>query len=59
MVGWSGVRIRSDVDLTAVARECIAVSDGLQLQWVLTNGAVDIVAGVTAHVERLKDSIRA
>lgn len=41
------------VDYDAVARECLAVSDGLQLQWVITDGQVDIVAGVHAHVRRL------
>src|SRR6478735_7940191 len=34
-------------DCVALARECIAVSDGLQLQWVLTDKAVDLV--VSGH----------
>lgn len=58
-VGVQNREIRSDVDLLAVARECIAVSDGLQLQWVLSDGAVDLVAGIAVHVARLKDAIRA
>ena len=51
--------IRRDVDLELVARECIAVSDGLQIQWVLSNGKVDIVAGVAEFSESLKERLRA
>ncbi|WP_285240250.1 TetR/AcrR family transcriptional regulator [Pseudarthrobacter sp. MEB009] len=50
--------IRPDVDLELVARECIAVSDGLQIQWVLSNGTVDIVAGVAEFSESLKARLR-
>ncbi|SNY43032.1 TetR/AcrR family transcriptional regulator [Paractinoplanes atraurantiacus] len=40
-------------DCAALARECIAVSDGLQLQWVLTDGETDLVGGVRAHCRRI------
>ncbi|MFC0454829.1 hypothetical protein [Rhodococcus jostii] len=43
----------ASLDYPALARECIAVSDGLQLQWVLSDGAVDIVEGVRRHATRL------
>ncbi len=43
----------ASLDYPALARECIAVSDGLQLQWVLSDGAVDIVEGVRGHAARL------
>lgn len=35
----------SGTDGVALARECVAVSDGLQLQWVLTDGALDLHRG--------------
>jgi AcrR family transcriptional regulator len=46
-------RLDPALDYEAIARECIAVSDGFQLQWVLSSGRIDIVAGVRAHLERL------
>ena len=51
--GW----LRADVDYEGVARECIALADGLQLQWVLTRGTVDMVGIVRAHLERLAGAI--
>lgn len=35
------------------AREIIAVSDGLQLQWVLSGGEVDLVEAIRDHSRRL------
>ena len=49
--------LRDDVDYRALARECLAVGDGLQLQWVLSDGAFDIVGMTRAHLERLAPSI--
>ncbi|RMB84903.1 TetR/AcrR family transcriptional regulator [Streptomyces shenzhenensis] len=46
-----------DLDCAATARECIAVSDGLQLQWVLTRGRLDLVGGVRRHADRLARTI--
>lgn len=43
----------ADTDCDALARECIAVSDGLQLQWVLSDGAVDLVGGIRDHTRRI------
>ena len=45
--------LRDDVDYAAVAREFIAVSDGLQLQWVFSGGQIDIVAQTRSYLERL------
>ncbi|WP_394554884.1 TetR/AcrR family transcriptional regulator [Agromyces sp. MMS24-JH15] len=45
--------LRDDLDYREIARECIAVADGLQLQWVLSGGAIDTVALARAHFERL------
>ncbi|MFE4833674.1 TetR/AcrR family transcriptional regulator [Arthrobacter sp. NPDC056691] len=48
---------RPDTDAQAVAREIIAVSDGLQLQWVLSGGKLDLVGGIRDYARRLARSI--
>lgn len=62
-----GARLRAGIerdgldphaDYEAIARECLAVSDGLQLQWVIADGDVDLVAGVQTHVARLSAALR-
>ncbi|GGN32087.1 hypothetical protein FHR83_005730 [Actinoplanes campanulatus] len=50
---------RADTDCTAIARECIAVSDGLQLQWVLSGGTLDLTAAVRAPLERVARAVTA
>ncbi|UYK40382.1 TetR/AcrR family transcriptional regulator [Microbacterium terricola] len=52
-------RLRDDLDYRAIAQECIAISDGLQLQWVITNGSTDILAIIRSHLERLALTILA
>jgi len=49
--------LREDLDYRALARECIAVSDGLQLQFVLSEGTLDLVGQSRAYLERLAPSI--
>ncbi|MGO4145716.1 TetR/AcrR family transcriptional regulator [Paenarthrobacter sp. YAF11_1] len=49
--------IRTDVDMELIARESIAVSDGLQVQWVLSSGKVDIVAGIAEYARNLKERL--
>lgn len=49
--------LRADVDYRAVARECIALADGLQLQWVLSRGSIDLVALTKSSLERLAPTI--
>ncbi|MFJ4616976.1 TetR/AcrR family transcriptional regulator [Streptomyces sp. NPDC088812] len=49
--------LRADTDCTAVARECIAVSDGLQLQWVIAKGALDLAGAVRLHADRIARTI--
>ena len=46
-------------DCDALARECIAVSDGLQLQWVLADGSLDLVGGIREHARRIADTVSA
>jgi AcrR family transcriptional regulator len=45
--------LHPDLDYEAIARECVAVADGLQLQWVLTGGRIDLTALIRSHLERL------
>lgn len=49
--------LREDTDRQAVARECIAVSDGLQLQWVISGGTLDLVEAVRTHADRIARTI--
>ncbi|MGO7983581.1 TetR family transcriptional regulator C-terminal domain-containing protein, partial [Rhizobium johnstonii] len=49
--------LRPELDYRAVARECVAVSDGLQLQWVIAGGELDLVGLTRAHLERLAPTI--
>lgn len=49
--------LRQDVDYESIARECVAVADGLQLQWVFTKGTLDIVRLTRQHLERLAPHI--
>lgn len=49
--------LRPDVDYERIAREGVALSDGLQLQWVLSRGAIDIVGIVRAYFERLVPTV--
>ena len=49
--------LRGNVDYRAVARECVAVSDGLQLQYVVSGERIDLVALSRAHLERLAPTI--
>ncbi|GAA5036032.1 TetR/AcrR family transcriptional regulator [Microbacterium fluvii] len=49
--------LRADLDYVDIARECIAVSDGVQLQWVISQGAIDLVGIIRGHLERLIPTI--
>jgi AcrR family transcriptional regulator len=49
--------LRADVDYETIARDFIAVSDGLQLQWVLTRGGIDMAGMMQAHLERIAPEI--
>ncbi|MFC4222451.1 TetR/AcrR family transcriptional regulator [Lysinibacter cavernae] len=48
---------RADADYLAIARETIAVRDGLQLQWVISGGKVELARGVRDHALRVLSSI--
>ncbi|MFH5879438.1 TetR/AcrR family transcriptional regulator [Arthrobacter sp. NA-172] len=49
--------LKSGRDYRAIAEECIAVSDGLQLQWVISDGKLDLVGRVRAFAERLAEDL--
>ena len=48
---------RADVDPDELAREIIAVSSGLQFQWVLGAGELDFVETIRAYAQRLAASV--
>ncbi|WP_189706981.1 TetR/AcrR family transcriptional regulator [Streptomyces phaeofaciens] len=56
-LGVDGGTLRADTDCTAVARECIAVSDGLQLQWVISRGTLDLAGAVRLHADRIARTV--
>ncbi|MEV0318512.1 TetR/AcrR family transcriptional regulator [Streptomyces sp. NPDC050658] len=43
----------ADADAEGVAREILAVSDGLQVQWAIAEGGIDFVGLYRAYLERL------
>jgi AcrR family transcriptional regulator len=45
--------LREDIDYSVLARRSIAVCDGLQLQWVLSGGAMDLLAQLDAYLEEV------
>lgn len=45
--------MRSGIDPDGVAREILAVSDGLQVQWAIAEGRVDFVELYRAYLDRL------
>lgn len=51
--------LRADRDYVAIARRCIAVCDGLQLQWVLSGGTLDLVGELGDFLEELERSLLA
>jgi AcrR family transcriptional regulator len=51
--------IRSDLDCEGLARELAAVSDGLQIQWLLGGCAFDLGVAYRDYVARVHDQIAA
>jgi AcrR family transcriptional regulator len=45
--------LRGDADPEAVARTIIALSDGLQVQWLYEDGALDMATPVKAYIQTL------
>jgi len=57
--GIDSGEIRADIDARAIAAESIAVSDGYQVQWALSNGAFDLVARIAEYSARMQQYLRA
>ncbi|MEV6205404.1 TetR family transcriptional regulator [Streptomyces sp. NPDC051771] len=51
--------LRPDIDCTGVAREYLAVMDGLQIQWALAPDSFDMPARVRDYLRRQYAAIRA
>ncbi|MFJ5958838.1 TetR/AcrR family transcriptional regulator [Paenarthrobacter sp. NPDC092416] len=51
--------LRRDTNVDGCAREIIAVSDGLQLQWAISAGELDLVEGIRDYARRLARSLLA
>ncbi|QFR01675.1 TetR/AcrR family transcriptional regulator [Streptomyces phaeolivaceus] len=45
--------LHEDVDCAAVAREILAVSDGFQVQWAMSDGRWDMLGAYRGYVDRL------
>ncbi|MEV0524176.1 TetR/AcrR family transcriptional regulator [Streptomyces sp. NPDC050439] len=46
-------QLKSGIDPGSIAREILAVSDGLQVQWAIAEGRLDFVELYRAHLDRL------
>ncbi|MGW5862839.1 TetR/AcrR family transcriptional regulator [Streptomyces sp. NPDC055239] len=46
-------QLRTGIDPENIAREILAVSDGLQVQWAVAEGRLDFVGLYRAHLDRL------
>jgi AcrR family transcriptional regulator len=51
--------LRGEVDYLVLARRCIAICDGLQLQWVLSGGSMDLMGQLDAYLDEVATAITA
>ncbi|MFF5497800.1 TetR/AcrR family transcriptional regulator [Streptomyces aquilus] len=49
--------VREDVDCAGTAREILAVSDGFQVQWALSDGQWDMLGAFRSYLDRLARTI--
>ncbi|WP_067026874.1 TetR/AcrR family transcriptional regulator [Streptomyces dysideae] len=56
--GVASGELRPDIDADRIARQVIAVMDGLQLQWLLDPESIDMAADFRAYIDDLVDSLR-
>lgn len=56
--GIDSGEIRADIDCAAIAAEIIAMMDGLQVQWLLDPGQVDLAAVFAHYIGGVRDAIR-
>ncbi|MFF1692412.1 TetR/AcrR family transcriptional regulator [Streptomyces sp. NPDC058257] len=50
-------QLRTGIDPESIAREILAVSDGLQVQWAVAEGRLDFVGLYRAHLDRLAQAL--
>ncbi|MFE6165413.1 TetR/AcrR family transcriptional regulator [Streptomyces sp. NPDC056486] len=50
-------QLRTGIDPESIAREILAVSDGLQVQWAIAEGRLDFVGLYRAHLDRLTQAL--
>ncbi|MEU5996526.1 TetR/AcrR family transcriptional regulator [Streptomyces sp. NPDC047197] len=50
-------QLRPGTDPESIAREILAVSDGLQVQWAIAEGRLDFVGLYRAHLDRLTQAL--
>ncbi len=55
--GVAAGKLRADLDYEVIARRCIAMCDGLQLQWVLSGRTLDLMGELRAYVDELAASL--
>ncbi|MFJ4620711.1 TetR/AcrR family transcriptional regulator [Streptomyces sp. NPDC088812] len=52
-------QLKPDIDPDQIAREILAVSDGLQVQWAISRGRLDFLADYRAYLDRLTRALTA
>lgn len=57
--GVEAGEIAAGTDCAEVAREIIAIQDGLQIQWVLTGSTFDLAKSIRASIGRIAASVSA
>jgi AcrR family transcriptional regulator len=50
-------KLSADIDYEIIARRCIAMCDGLQLQWVLSGRTLDLMGELRAYLDELSASL--
>lgn len=55
--GVAAGKLRADVDYREIARRCIAMCDGLQLQWVLSGRTLDLMGLLTDYLDELSEQL--
>ena len=56
--GVAAGKLRPDLDYGTIARRCIAMCDGLQLQWVLSGRTLDLRGMLAAYLDELAGELR-
>lgn len=57
--GVAAGKLKPGLDYPGIARRCIAMCDGLQLQWVLSGRTLDLHGMLERYLDELADELRA